>query len=1130
MKLLRIYLFCYFIFTYFDDIATHQVGPTSQPTSYPTFYFTSQPTSYPSSYPTSQPTYHHPTISPLILIRTRFPSTRPSVHPVTLSSQNPSNSPSTSPSTCNPTSQPTSFPTSQPTSYPSYYPTSQPTRSVIPTTSPSMTPSRPTASPSKKPTTMPHRHPTKRPSIYSNPSISPINSNSHPLTYPPTNQLSSRLPSTFPTTYQPSSEPSLLPSSTCIPSFSPTETPSTVPPIVMKPSRRPSSTRRPNISFLPTITPVNSNSRPLTYPPIAPSSLPTSLSSSAVPISQPSSAPSNQLRDTRPNMYVPNITYYPSVTPSHVTNTPSVTPSVKPSVTDQPNTRPFTFSSLSPTASPSLDSFNINGNSQSSQSLSLNSAAIASIISVGIFCILLLCCMSYYYFRQFKADVTFPDISIINDEHAMNNDCVISLSPKSPVKLPRDSESLVRPPNCPSYDWSDLAVDPDDDNNMIGHGSFGKVIRAHLTNAKRNKGSRPPSTRDIVVKVMKTPNKNHKKLALKDYDLELKNAIKEVKIHLDVQNKIINKSCIVKVLGIVDGELTNDWSNTLNSRKAVGIVMHYEQGGSLGSIIHQGEGVQVELVNKLRILWKIALGLAELHKQGISHGDIKPDNILLSSKDLTQTEVRLADFGLAEIHERGFLGEISLSETKTDRGTPIYCAPEQLYDPFRVLEPGSFYAYKKPSDKTDMYSFSILVWEVLSEGKPFHDISTAAELAIAIHQGNRPSLDQLPLECTLAMRNMIERCWDVDTRKRKSAMDFATVLRQSHDELVNMEYDVYLTCRYDRKREILINHIRNRLMDHGFKVAVAYEPGFVPSGARGSSAGFCCRGCSGRKFCSDKYPSNRSDIGSSLMSPKSLTTASMSPCSPLPSTVLWGLNAADDDVNCSPRADSMFSSTRGYKLQCVVCGDDSFTPSDAEEARVMESRADKISQLTRSKLILLCLDEGYQTDQECLYELQSNRKLTLPRPVIPLLLESPNENFPDGEIRVHCQLGNRKSKVFDISTHLLDLSQSQSLYTETEYNMLSTHSSLRLTPHTPLTLTRGAASTDTVNDNNSRALAINSDSSERLSTGSKLLLINDEFRLSGISSSSSSLQCVTSSLNEEINRLIGYIKLRINDV
>ena len=87
-------------------------------------------------------------------------------------------------------------------------------------------------------------------------------------------------------------------------------------------------------------------------------------------------------------------------------------------------------------------------------------------------------------------------------------------------------------------------------------------------------------------------------------------------------------------MGIVEGELTNDWANTLNSLKAVGIVMHYETGGSLGSIIHQ-DGVQVALVNKLRILWKIALGLAELHKQGISHGDIKPDNIFLLTRRKT---------------------------------------------------------------------------------------------------------------------------------------------------------------------------------------------------------------------------------------------------------------------------------------------------------------------------------------------------------------------------------------------------------------------------------------------------------------------------------------------------------------
>ena len=89
---------------------------------------------------------------------------------------------------------------------------------------------------------------------------------------------------------------------------------------------------------------------------------------------------------------------------------------------------------------------------------------------------------------------------------------------------------------------------------------------------------------------------------------------------------------------------------------------------------------------------------------GIIHADIKPDNILLSSKDLSSAEIRLADFGLAElkVEENIRIGETSLAETKHDRGTPIYCAPEQLYDPF-VLDEQSL-TVAKPSEKTDIVS------------------------------------------------------------------------------------------------------------------------------------------------------------------------------------------------------------------------------------------------------------------------------------------------------------------------------------------------------------------------------------------------------------------------------------------
>ena len=186
--------------------------------------------------------------------------------------------------------------------------------------------------------------------------------------------------------------------------------------------------------------------------------------------------------------------------------------------------------------------------------------------------------------------------------------------------------------------------------------------------------------------------------------------------------------------------------------------MHYEAGGSLSSVLNvktpvnsslesvadsissreinifpnnhskvndiqsasRNEITEISLINKVRILHKIVQGLTELHKVGVIHGDTKPDNVLLSSKDLSEMEVHLADFGFAEIRERNnwSIRGTSLEATITQRGTPIYSAPEQLYNPSQPIQNENDYdvaTYARPSEKTDMYSFGVLAWEILTQ-------------------------------------------------------------------------------------------------------------------------------------------------------------------------------------------------------------------------------------------------------------------------------------------------------------------------------------------------------------------------------------------------------------------------------
>jgi serine/threonine protein kinase len=121
----------------------------------------------------------------------------------------------------------------------------------------------------------------------------------------------------------------------------------------------------------------------------------------------------------------------------------------------------------------------------------------------------------------------------------------------------------------------------------------------------------------------------------------------------------------------------------------------------------------MRLKEKIGILFEIAMALNQLHSAGIIHGDLKPGNILLSShKD--PAHIRLADFGFASLISEVATSCLSPYATRPFddvRGTPLYSAPEMMFNPY---EDGSTTLVAGTSRTTDMYAFAIIAWEVLT--------------------------------------------------------------------------------------------------------------------------------------------------------------------------------------------------------------------------------------------------------------------------------------------------------------------------------------------------------------------------------------------------------------------------------
>ena len=129
------------------------------------------------------------------------------------------------------------------------------------------------------------------------------------------------------------------------------------------------------------------------------------------------------------------------------------------------------------------------------------------------------------------------------------------------------------------------------------------------------------------------------------------------------------------------------------------LTMELLVGETLAERLRHGPIAPAEAI---RIAVDIAAALDAAHRHGIVHGDIKPENVILSPAHDPNGRVVLTDFGLA----RGHGAQLGLTES-TLMGTPAYMAPELFRgDP--------------PSVASDMYAFALLCYRLIS---PIDDVA-----------------------------------------------------------------------------------------------------------------------------------------------------------------------------------------------------------------------------------------------------------------------------------------------------------------------------------------------------------------------------------------------------------------------
>jgi len=169
---------------------------------------------------------------------------------------------------------------------------------------------------------------------------------------------------------------------------------------------------------------------------------------------------------------------------------------------------------------------------------------------------------------------------------------------------------------------------------------------------------------------------------------------------------------------LIDGKSMQDWLNQLGTL-------------SVGDAVH--------------VALRAASALAHAHEQGLIHRDIKPDNMLVTSKGI----LKVSDLGLAKQVDE----DNSMTQSGTGLGTPYYMPPEQARNAKHV------------DLRSDIYALGSTLYHFLTGAYPFQAESTL-ELILAKEKGQFPPVRKLNRDVPERLSLIVEKMMAKDPKHR----------------------------------------------------------------------------------------------------------------------------------------------------------------------------------------------------------------------------------------------------------------------------------------------------------------------------------------------------------------------------
>lgn len=269
---------------------------------------------------------------------------------------------------------------------------------------------------------------------------------------------------------------------------------------------------------------------------------------------------------------------------------------------------------------------------------------------------------------------------------------------------------------------------------LLGNGAYGE---AYLC---KERGQQNPTQQQMVVaKTMNIPNMSNKELLYAQSEIQCLSSVRHTNIV-----RFIASECSEKQLVIV-----------MEFADAGDLRRHIKTRGATKSYLSESEAMLLFL--------QIVMAVEHIHANSMLHRDLKTANVLISSSGL----VKLADFGFSRRYE----GTVSGQVAKTFCGTPYYLAPE-------------IWANRRYSNKAEVWSLGVLLYELLSLNRPF----TANSIKGLMEQVCAGKYPPLPNTYSRQAHDLVATLLNLDPARRPTTTEIFMIpyVAQQLDTLIQL--------------------------------------------------------------------------------------------------------------------------------------------------------------------------------------------------------------------------------------------------------------------------------------------------------------------------------------------------------